>query len=161
MKNKNLFIILTIYIVFRIYLLIYNSSTFTNIINPIFWTFMLIYLLYDIKKNYIRLNHNKNNVNYMIIISCIQVIFYFYLGFIFGFSKSPYNHKILYILKNITIQILPIIVIELTRSVIITRNKNNKIVITFATILLILVEINYNALANLYPDRYIVPPRSS
>ena len=153
MKNKNLFIILTIYIVSRIYLIIYNSSTFTNIINPIFWTFMLIYLLYDIKKNYIRLNHNKNNVNYMIIISCIQVIFYFYLGFIFGFSKSPYNHKILYILKNITIQILPIIVIELTRSVITTRNKNNKIAITFATILLMLAEINYNALTNLYPDK--------
>ena len=56
-------------------------------------------------------------------------------------------------LKNIFIQIFPISVIEIVRSVLVVKNKNNKFIIIFITILLILIEINYNTLINLYSNK--------
>ena len=114
---------------------------------------MLVYLIWNIKKFYVRNPINKKYIINMIIISSVHIIVYFYIGFIFGFSKSPYNHEILTMIKNIIIKIIPIISIEVTRSVIANRNKNNKALLKFLTILLILVEINYNTLINLYSNK--------
>ncbi len=146
LKNKNLIIAITVYIIITIYLINRNYVLYKNIINPIFWGVMLAYIIWEKKNNYIRFTTNKKYLKYMIIISCVHIIIYFYLGFIFGFSKSPYSHKIIDLLKNIVIQIIPIISIEIIRSVIVIRNKKNKFVLVTITILFILVEINYSTL---------------
>lgn len=152
-KNKELLVIIIAYIFITMNLIIDDVIFYTNVINPLFWTFILVYLIWDMKKGYIRFCRNKRYFKYMIIISFIHTIVYFYMGFIFGFSKSPYNHAIISILKNIIIQIVPIIGIEVTRSVIATRNKDNKLLLTLLTILLILVEINYNTVLNLFSNK--------
>ncbi len=151
--NKYILIILIIYELITIYATINNNIFYTNFINPTFWAGIIIYLIWNIKKNYIRFNNNKQYYINMMIISCIYATFYFYTGFIFGFSKSPYNHSIIPILKNIIIQILPIIGIEITRSVFLNRNRDNKLLQIFLTILLILLEINYHILISLYPNK--------
>ena len=145
-KDKELLIIITIYIFITINLITKDMALYMNIINPMFWGTILIYLICNMKKYYIRFNVNKRYFIAIFIISCVHVVAYFYIGFILGFSKSPYNHDILSILKNIIIRLLPIISIEITRAVIVTRNKNNKLVLVITTILLILAEINYGAL---------------
>ena len=89
----------------------------------------------------------------MVIIASIHIVIYFYLGFILGFSKSPYNHNIKSILKNLFIQILPVISIEVVRSVILIRNKKNKFLLLITTIILILVEIKYNTLLSLFSNK--------
>lgn len=152
-KNKELLVIIAIYLCATIILQIVDTAFYTNIVNPIFWFFVLFYLICDAKKNHIRSNRNNRYLTYMIIISCMYVIAYFYIGFIFGFSKSPYNHDILAILKNVTIQMLPVIGIEVARWVIVVRNKNNKILLSVITILLILIEIKYNTLINLSSNK--------
>ena len=153
LKNEKLLIVIIIYLFITTNLIIQNSTLYSNLINPLFWACILIYLIWDMKKGYIRFSKNKRYFINIVIISIVNVIIFFYLGFIFGFVKSSYNHEIIVILKNITIQILPIISIELVRGVIITRNTDNKILIAFVTIVLILVEINYNALINLFSDK--------
>ncbi len=145
-KDKELLIIITIYIFITINLITKDMALYMNVINPMFWGTILIYLIWNIKKYYIRFNINKRYFIAIFIISCVYVVSYFYIGFILGFSKSPYNHDILSILKNIITRLLPIISIEITRAVIVTRNKNNKLVLVITTILLILAEINYSAL---------------
>lgn len=152
-KNKGLLLIITIYIFITISFIIIDTIFYTNIVNPLFWISILVYLISDIKKGYIRFCTNKKYFIYMTVISCIYIVFYFYMGFIFGFLKSPYNHGIISIIKNIIIQILPIISIEVTRSVIAIRNKDNKIILIILTILLILVEINYNTLISVFPNK--------
>ncbi len=152
-KNKELFVIIIAYVFITMNLIIDDATFYTNIINPLFWLSILAYLIWDMKKGYIRFCKNKRYFIYMIIISCVHIIIYFYMGFIFGFSKSPYNHAIISILKNIIIQIVPIIGIEVTRSVIATRNKDNKLMLILLTILLILVEINYNTILNLFSNK--------
>ena len=152
-KNKELLIIITIYTFASFFLLRYDSAFYINIVNPIFWADILIYLILDIKNSPIRFRVNKKYLIYMSIIAFVQICIYVYLGFILGFSKNPYNIEILSVLKNTIIQIFPIVSIEMARYIIISRNKNNKLVLVFTTILLILVQIRYNTLIDLYLNK--------
>ena len=104
-------------------------------------------------KDYIKVNEN---CVYMLIISVIYILIFFYLGFFTGFAKSPYNHDIISILKNLTIKLLPIIGIEITRAILLNINKKNKKIAVIITILLILLEIDYNTIANIYTDKKLV-----
>ena len=153
LKDNGLLIILTFYMIITINLNFIDISFYTNILNPLFWACILIYLTLNMKDYYIRFITNKKYIIYMFIISCIHIIIYFYLGFFLGFSKSPYNHDILSILKNVLIKTIPIISIEVTRCVFLTRNKNNKLLKIIITLLLILIEINYNALIGLFSNK--------
>ncbi len=152
-KNKLLLIILVCYLFIAIIFKSNNNIIYTNVINPLFWLSMLIYLIWYLKSDYIRFSGNRKYFLCVTIISCMHIILYFYLGFIFGFGKSPYSHEIFAILKNIFIQVLPIISIEILRSVLANENKNNKLVVVFATILLILLEIDYSMLYSLISNK--------
>ena len=153
LKNKGLLIIITLYLFVTISFKINNIKLYTDIINPIFCSGILIYLIWNIKKNYLRLNTSKKYYIHIVMVLILNAISYMGLGIFFGFGKSPYNHQLDVILKNMLIQILPIISIEILRAVIVTRNRNNKILIVFLTILLILLEMNYKALINLFSNR--------
>ena len=153
MINKELLVIFIVYLLITVFLLITDAVFYTNIINPIFWICIIVYLIWNIRKNYVRFSRNKRYFIYMIIISYIHIMVYFYLGFILGFSKSPYNHGIIAILKNVAIEIIPIIGIEIARGVLVVRNKNNKLLLVLVTILFILIEINYHTLTRLYSNK--------
>lgn len=152
-KNKKLLLILLIYLFITISLTIKKYIYYINIINPLFWGSILIYLICNTKKYYTRFYINKKYLACMIVISSIQISAFFYIGFILGFTKSPYNHDIISILKNVIIQILPIIGIEITRAIIVNRNKNNKLILIFISIISILIETKYNILINLYSNK--------
>ena len=146
LKGKKLLIIIICYIFLTINFIIKYTEIYTNFINPLFWCCILIYLVIDCQRKHVRLNKNKKYLKYMIIISCVHTVIYFYLGVLLGFSKNIYDYKFIS-------TIIPIIGIEVTRSVIATRNKNNRLVLTFITILFVLVEIKYNQLVGLYINR--------
>ena len=152
LKSKGLLLI-TIYLLIKILFTIKNNVVFTNIINPIFWTCILIYVILDMKNVYIRFNINKKYCMSIIIILFINILIYFYLGFIFGFSKSLYNHNIATILQNIIVQLIPIIGIEFTREIIIAKNRNSKLAVAFITILIILLEVNLYVIIDLFTMR--------
>ena len=153
LKNKALLLILTVYLLIKIPFTIKNYNLFTNIINPLSWTCIFIYVILDMKKGYFRFNINKKYCVPAIIISFINIAIYFCLGFTLGFSKSLYNHNIIAILQNFITQLLPIISIEFTRELIIARSKDNKPLIIYITILLILLEINSHTIINLLTNR--------
>ena len=145
-KNEKLLLVMIIYVFITTNLIILNSTIYTNFINPLFWVAIIIYLIADKKRNYIRISKNKKYFKYMIIIACIHFIIYIYLGMIFGFSEKINNY-------NFIVTIIQIIGIEITRNVIAIRNRNNKIIFILITILFILVELKYDKLVNLYPHK--------
>ena len=153
LKNKALLLILTVYLLIKIPFTIKNYNLFTNIINPLSWTCIFVYVILDMKKGYFRFNINKKYCVPAVIISFINIAIYFCLGFTLGFSKSLYNHNIIAILQNFITQLLPIISIEFTRELIIARSKDNKPLIIYITILLILLEINSHTIINLLTNR--------
>ena len=148
-KNKGL-IVIFFYLLITIYCITKDAIFYTNIINPIFWGIVFLYLIINIK---IRFNINKRQVIYFITIIFITIGIYIALGCMYEFSKTPYSHKIISILKNIIIQIIPIIGIETLRIAIIAKNKNNKMLVVIVTILLILLQINYHTLEDLYSNK--------
>ena len=148
-KNKGL-IIIFFYLLITIFFTTKDAILYTNIINPIFWGIVFLYLIRNVK---IRFSINKGQLIYFITIIFITIGIYITLGYMYGFSKTPYSHKIIAILKNIIIQIVPIIGIETLRLAIIAKNKNNKMLFAIITILLILIQINYYIIGNLSSNK--------
>ena len=107
------------------------------------------------KNSYIRLKSNRNHTIFIIIISIINIILYLYSGFLFGFSNSPYSHEILTLLTNILPKIFIILGVETTRTILL-RNKKNKKTIVLITILLILVQINFSVLINMFTNKELL-----
>ena len=152
-KEKSLLFLLSFYLFASIIFQIKKIPFFANFLNPLFWLIIVIYLIIYLKKIYVRFHKKKKYFYSIIIISLSYILLYFYLGFIFGFSKSPYSHSLINIFKNIFQIVVPIVGIELSRSVILNRNKNNRRIIIFATILFILLEIKYSALINNFANK--------
>ena len=150
MKNIKLLVILIIYIFVDIYLTINCTTTFINIINPIFFSIIICYSIIDMKRWYIRISNNRDNLFFMYIFLLTSIIIYFCTGFIIGFCKNPYIQEIFQLIK---IQIVPIIGIELARHILISRNKNNKNLLIIVTLVLILLRIDYKVVVNLLSDK--------
>lgn len=144
-----------------------KSSRRNEIMKQLIWICIIIFLNWYNKNTYIPISKNKKYIKGIIIISAIHIITYFYIGFMLGFSKSPYNHTIEIIFKNTIQKIIPIIGIEMARNTLISKNKTKniltskkqtrkrKINITIITTILILVEINYNLINNIYQNKEI------
>ncbi len=149
-KNKGV-IIIFFYLLITIYFITKDTVFYTNIINPIFWGVVFVYLIRTVK---IRFRVDKRQLIYFITIIFITTGIYFIFGYMYGFSKTPYSHKIMAILKNNIIQTIPIIGMETLRIAIIAKNKKNKLLAVTITILLILLQINYHIiLEDLYSNK--------
>ena len=96
---------------------------------------------------------DKKYFVYIIVISCIHYFVFLYIGYTHGFIKNPYNTDAISTLINTTIQILSIIGIELIRTIIVKKYKNNKIALIILTTILILLELKYNVLIKIFTDK--------
>lgn len=152
-KNKNILIILLILLIIDTICEIKNIIVFNNIIEPITWFLFDVFLIYESSTLHKRFHHKSDYTSKMIIITLLYYLLYFYLGFIFGYTKSPYDHTIIGIIKNIIIQLLPILGIELSRNILVNKNESNKTVILITTLLLILIEINFYNLYSSFSSR--------
>ncbi len=149
LKNKNLITILLIYLIFSV-IISKNYLIYKNLINPIFWSFIIIYSLYLSK--YTPLKKSSKYYSLIILIIIINTTILYSLGFFFGFSKSPYNHDLISLIFNIFTKIIPLIGLELSRSITINQNKSKNPLILL-TILFILLEINYHSITNIITNK--------
>ena len=139
LKNKRLFFLLSLYTLSHIFL--YTNTYYINFINPLFWlSFLIIFYSQDLKLL------KKKEINITLIISLVFFLFYLACGFIFGFSKSPYNHSLINILKNLWLVFLPTYGMEIICFKLIKSNKNNFRIRALITIIIIISEINFKAL---------------
>ncbi len=149
-NRKVLFILFFIYTILTIVLYVKNLSIYKNIVNPLFWILILIYLIIYKKDYFFHLSNKKKQIMFTIVISVIFVVFDFTIGLITGFTKSPYNHHLDSIIKNFFTIIIPLIGLEYSRCFLIIKYKHNKVSIIFITLLFILMEINYRTLINTF-----------
>ncbi len=119
----------------------------------LFWLVVCIYEIWYIKHNYIRFNKDRRYFKYMAVILIMHVFACLYIGLSLGFVKSPYSHEFGKVLKNIFVEIVPIIGIELTRVIFLTRYKNNKLAIITITLILMLVEVKYDTLLDVWSSK--------
>lgn len=143
MKNLNIYIIMIIYFVFTFFL----EKILGNVIGyitPMILLIISLYIHFTEGDNHGRFPKNKEYIKKMIIIMLLYVIIYFFLGLLFGFTKSPYSHKIITLLSNIWRIIVPVIALEYIRSITVCTDSNNKFIIVSFTLLLFVIELNLN-----------------
>ena len=143
-KQKSVIIITLVLLLLQIICECNKIIVFNQVIKPLLWLLFCVYLIFISQKAYYRFYDQKKNLQRMLIITLFYYVLYFYIGFVFGFAKSPYAHTILKIIQNICNALVPVIGIELVRSIVVNSNKDkNKMIIFIITFLLMLVEINY------------------
>ena len=136
LKKKNLFFLLIIYTLSHIFL--YTNNFYIYFLNPLFWLcFLVIFHYQDLKVL------NKKEINTTLVISIIFLILYLVSGFVVGFNKNPHDHTAIYIFKSLWKNILPIYGLEIMRYKLIKSNKKHFVLITM---IIIMSEINFNAL---------------
>lgn len=139
LKLKLFLVIIIIYLITYNYLIKIGISS--NLYNILFWGifFVLSYCLLSYTKN--KAIIKKQTIQYVIIYCIIYLLLMYFLGIITGFYYSPFSHSI----KNIFLNILPIIIIiilkELSRYILIFKGRFNKKYIILITIIYILSDI--------------------
>lgn len=144
-KYVYVYIILIFYTILSTILEVNFPKIFNLIINPIVFIGITVYLYIKTNNKHGRFVKNKEYVKKMIIVALIYIITYFFLGFIFGFLKSPYSHKLIPLLKNFWQIIIPVIGIEYIRSVLVNSNRSSKLYIIFSLILFFILELGINS----------------
>lgn len=124
-------------------------SNYNLIINPIFWFICFIISIYICRDTKIREKAKNDKIQTILIIVLIYLIFYFISGLFFGYSKSPYSHAFISIIKNLWSFLVIIILKEYTRYCLCNNCSKSKLFYALVTILFILTEINfYNVESN-------------
>lgn len=143
-KITSIYIVSIVYTALISILFIEDIITYYNtIINPIAW-FIIFLISYYISKDFsIRVRAKKDKVQTVLIIILIYLIFFSLSGLFFGYSKTPYSHSIIGILKNIWSFLLIIIFQEYTRYVLAKNCCKSKLFYFLITVLFILVDINF------------------
>lgn len=144
-KYLYVYIGLIIYTLLSTILEVKLPKIFNLVINPLVFIGITIYLYIKTNNKHGRFVKNKEHVKKMIIISLIYIITYFFLGFVFGFLKSPYSHKIVPLLKNFWQILVPIVGIEYIRSVLVNSNRSSKLYIMFSLIIFFVLELGVNS----------------
>ncbi|MBE6160329.1 MAG: signal peptidase I [Lactobacillales bacterium] len=118
-------------------------SSYNLLINPIFWIALFGLSLYLFKDSKTRIKLKKDKVQTIFIIILMYLIFYFLSGLFFGYSRSPYAHSIIGIIKNLWSFVIIIFFQEYVRHILANNCSKRKLFYVLTTILFILIEINF------------------
>ena len=145
--KKSKILIYGVFTTFILLLSTFLSKKFPTILNsliiPLFWIFitLIIILTYGITDKRIKAKTDKRETVLIIIICYIVVDFF--LGVIFGYSKSIFNHTALGYIKNIWMFVIPLILKEFSRYHLVSNVKKKH---EFIWLILIfsLLEFNFS-----------------
>lgn len=118
-------------------------SSYNLIINPIFWIALFGLSIYLFKDSKTRIKLKKDKVQTVLIIILMYLIFYFLSGLFFGYSRSPYAHSILGVIKNFWSFVVIIVFQEYVRHILANNCSKRKLFYVLTTLLFILIEINF------------------
>ncbi len=97
------------------------------------------YVLLGYTKN--RSITKKQTIQFVLIYCMLYFILIYFLGIITGFNTMPYSHKIFSIIKNISVPMVLIVGKELTRYMLIFKNRFSKGNVLFINSIFIFIDI--------------------
>ena len=146
-----IFSILILYFIVSKIFFINLGTTYTMIINPIFWIVLVIILKMHIKKFYLSKKLKKEILDYTLIAVLIYIIIYLFSGLFVSFGKNPNSQTLKGVLINFWITGSVIFCREYIRFLIINNVFENqkKVISIFLVIIFSLLEIiNIDILGN-------------
>ncbi|MBR2832928.1 MAG: signal peptidase I [Bacilli bacterium] len=148
-KNLILYALLIVYILANIFLIPLTNITFFNyVLNPLIWIIIvgIAYLLS--KGESLRYKDQMNKTQSIIVALIIYTIFYFLLGLVFGYQKTPYSKEFLLIIGNLWAFGSIIFLQEYVRNAMIRIEHKNIFNFIIIALLFSFVNISYTGLAN-------------
>lgn len=157
--KKSKILIYGVFTTFILLLSTFLSKKFPTILNsliiPLFWIFitLIIILTYGITDKRIKAKTDKRETVLIIIICYIVVDFF--LGVIFGYSKSIFNHTALGYIKNIWMFVIPLILKEFSRYHLVSNVKKKH---EFIWLILIfsLLEFNFSNILDNFQNNELI-----
>lgn len=148
-KNLVLYALLIVYILLNIFAISSsNTSLFNNVINPVIWI-MLVGVAYLLgKEESIRYKDQKNKTQSVIVALIIYSIFYFLIGLVFGYQRTPYAKDFLSIMINLWAFGSIIFLQEYVRNTMIRIEKKKIINFVIIALLFSFVNISYTSFAS-------------
>ena len=143
-KVIGLYGMLIIYLLYRLVSMGTNIIDYNNWVNLILISIIGIYSYVLSKGSYVRYNDRYDKVQTTFIVVTIYLMVEFLIGLIVGYQKSPYSHSFLNNIKNTLIFLVPVIMQEYARLVLVNHTKRYKKPLTIAIIVLfILIDLNF------------------
>ena len=143
-KVIGLYGMLIIYLLYRLVSMGTNIIDYNNWVNLILISIIGIYSYVLSKGSYVRYNDRYDKVQTTFIVVTIYLMVEFLIGLIVGYQKSPYSHSFLNNIKNTLIFLIPVIMQEYARLVLVNHTKRYKKPLTIAIIVLfILIDLNF------------------
>lgn len=143
-KVIGLYGMLIIYLLYRLVSMGTNIIDYNNWVNLILISIIGIYSYVLSKGSYVRYNDRYDKVQTTFIVVTIYLMVEFLIGLIVGYQKSPYSHTFLNNIKNTLIFLVPVIMQEYARLVLVNHTKRYKKPLTIAIIVLfILIDLNF------------------
>lgn len=128
------------------FLFIYKSSgNYTSLVNGVFisFIFFISYILYGFQK--CETNDIRNKIIRIVFLGLFLYFTVIYLlGLFTGFGRNVFSSNIISIIKNSFVPLITVIVLELFRYVFISSNKDSKILIYLFTLLIFLLDVEFN-----------------
>lgn len=146
MKKLNLFsivldIVIILFLIISFFFFLPNFRTiYFEILNPCFWLIIFSICFAKIRKEEFKKKYKYDFLQIIVISLIIYFIIFYLLGFITGYTKLPYNHSILGILKNSFSYLIIVFFQEYIRQTLINRSGNNKVI--FFSIVVIFSFVN-------------------
>lgn len=144
LKSTLIFILVSVYTLIVSILLIDSlGSIYINLLNPLMWLLLFVITLYLNWGSNKRVKGKKDKAQTVFIVILFYLIIYFLSGLFFGYSRSPFSHDFLTVLKNIWTFLSIIVFQEYIRFSILNGNKKSRLFIVLTVFLFILVNINF------------------
>ena len=128
------------------FLFIYKSSgNYTSLVNGVFisFIFFISYILYGFQK--CETNDIRNKIIRIVFLGLFLYFTVIYLlGLFTGYGRNVFSSNIISIIKNSFVPLITVIVLELFRYVFISSNKDSKIIIYLFTLLIFLLDVEFN-----------------
>ncbi len=145
-KNLILYALLIIYILFNVFIVSsVNITLYNELINPFIWGIIVIVAYFISREESLRYKGQQNKMQNLVVALIIYSIFYFFLGIVFGYQKTPYAKDFLTILKNLWSFGIIIFLQEYVRNSMIRIKKKKIINFIIVALLFSLVNISYTS----------------
>ena len=150
-KNLILYVLLIVYLLLSVFVFgNLNIPLYNEVVNPLLWIIICGVAIYLSKDDSFRIKDERNKTQCLIIALIMYIIFYFLLGLVFGFQKTPYAKDIGSILKNLWSFGGIIFFQEIVRNAMIRLEQKKPVNLIIITILFILVNMSLITIGNNY-----------
>ncbi len=132
--SKTIYILILLYIGLSLTLFLPNIRTiYYNYINPFFWFFLFLLTFITFRKETTKKRYKYDYLQIVIISVIIYLIIFYLFGLITGYTRLPYSHTMLGIIKNIWSYVLIIFFQEYIRNILINRSGKSKLLLIIIT----------------------------